>query len=102
LAAELSTGALALAAVETSGQPVAMLITGLRATFEKKATALTTFTCENGPEVFAAVDRALGPGGTAPPAEPATVEMENTRRAPDGTVVARLTFTWSFKRRSTR
>jgi hypothetical protein len=96
MAAELSTGALALAAVQTSGQPVALLITGLQASFEKKAAALTTFTCEDGAKAFAAVDATIASG------EPTTAEMQTTGLNPDGTVVARFTFTWSFKRRSAR
>jgi hypothetical protein len=93
MAAELSTGALAMLATELAPRPVAMLIVGLEATFEKKATGLTAFTCEAGPEIFAAVARTLETG------EPATVRAETVGRAADGTVVARFAFTWSFKRR---
>jgi hypothetical protein len=32
--------------------------------------------------------------------EPATARLETVGRSPDGTVVARFAFTWSFKRRS--
>lgn len=93
MAAELSTGALAMLATELAPRPVALLIVGLEASFEKKATGLTTFTCEAGPEIFAAVARTLETG------EPATARAETVGRAPDGTVVARFAFTWSFKRR---
>lgn len=96
MAAELSTGALALAAVQVSGQPVALLITGLQASFEKKAAALTTFTCADGDKAFAAVDATIASG------EPTTAEMRTVGLSPDGAVVARFTFTWSFKRRSAR
>jgi hypothetical protein len=94
MAAELSTGALAMMAVELAPQPVALLITNLEASFEKKATALAAFTCEDGPQAFAAVAE------TARTGEPATARMETVGRLPDGTVVARFVFTWSFKRRS--
>lgn len=93
MAAELSTGALAMLATELAPRPVAMLIVGLEASFEKKATGLTAFTCEAGPEIFAAVERTLETG------EPATVRAETIGRQKDGTVVARFAFTWSFKRR---
>lgn len=96
MAAELSTGALAMLAVELAPQPVAMLIVGLEATFEKKATALTAFTCEDGARIFAAVEETLRTG------EPATVRAETVGRMPDGTVVARFAFTWSFKRRGAK
>ncbi len=94
MAAELSTGALAMLAVELAPAPVAMLITGLEAEFTKKATARVTFTCEAGDEIFAAVARAVETG------EPATVRAETVGRMADGTEVSRFAFTWSFKKRS--
>ncbi|HEX4496989.1 MAG TPA: DUF4442 domain-containing protein [Thermoanaerobaculia bacterium] len=94
MAAEMSTGALAMMATELAGAPVALLIVNLEASFEKKAQALTTFTCEDGPKAFAAVAETVRTG------QPATARMETVGRSPDGTVVARFAFTWSFKRRS--
>lgn len=94
MAAELSTGALAMAAVESAPRPVAMLITGLTAGFEKKATGLTTFTCTDGPRLFAAVAQTIATG------EPVAVEVPTVGTSPEGVVVARFTFTWSFKVRS--
>jgi hypothetical protein len=94
MAAELSTGALALLATELAGAPVALLIVNLTASFGKKATALTTFTCEDGARAFDAVAATVATG------EPATATLATVGRMPDGTEVARFTFTWSFKRRS--
>ncbi len=94
MAAELSTGALAMMATELTGQPVALIIVDLEATFEKKAQALTAFTCEDGAKAFAAVAETVRTG------EPATARLETVGRSPDGVVVARFAFTWSFKRRS--
>lgn len=91
MAAELSTGALAMAAVESAPRPVALLITGLTGSFEKKAVGLTSFTCTDGAKLFAAVERTIATG------EPAAVEVPTIGTAPDGAVVARFTFTWSFK-----
>ena len=96
MAAELSTGAIAMLAVEATPQPVAMLITGLEASFSKKATARTTFTCEAGGQIFAAVQAAAVSG------EPVTVQAETVGRMADGTEVSRFVFTWSFKRRASR
>lgn len=96
MAAELSTGTLALLATELAPQPVALLIIDLEATFGKKATALTTFTCEGGDDIFAAVERTLANG------EPAVAKVETVGRMPDGTEVSRFHFTWSFKKRSPR
>ena len=94
MAAEMSTGALAMLATELAETPVALIIVNLEASFEKKAQALTTFTCEDGRKAFDAVAETVRTG------EPATARMETVGRSPDGTVVARFAFTWSFKRRS--
>jgi len=93
MAAELSTGAIGMLAVQQAPEPVALLIVGMTASFEKKATALATFVCEDGERAFAAVASTLATG------EPATADMTTVGRLPDGTVVARFTFRWSFKRR---
>ena len=94
MAAELSTGALAMLAVELAPAPVAMLITSLEGGFTKKATARVTFTCEEGEKVFAAVRRAVETG------EPATARVETVGRMADGTEVSRFVFNWSFKKRT--
>ena len=96
MAAELSTGALAMAAVETAPAPVSMLITGMTATFGKKATGLTSFTCADGAKLSEGVARAVATG------EPVTVEALTVGTAPDGAEVARFTFTWSFKVKTRR
>jgi hypothetical protein len=96
MAAELSTGALALLATDLAPKPVALLIVGLTASFEKKAASTTTFTCEEGDKLAAAVARTVETG------EPATAEVATIGRSPDGTVVARFTFTWSFKARQSK
>ncbi|HEV2852569.1 MAG TPA: DUF4442 domain-containing protein [Thermoanaerobaculia bacterium] len=96
MAAEMSTGAPAMIAVETAPHPVAMLIVNLEASFGKKATSTTAFTCEDGAKTFAAVAETLRTG------EAATARMESVGRMADGTEVARFAFTWSFKKRSGR
>jgi formaldehyde-activating enzyme involved in methanogenesis len=96
MAAELSTGALAILAVRLAPRPVAMLVVGTKATFEKKATGKTTFTCERGPALFDAVAQTVASG------EPVTATVETVGRAADGVVVARFEFTWSFKARARR
>ncbi len=94
MAAELSNGALALLAVHKRNPSVAVIIVGMEAQFNKKATGLTTFTCEEGDKLFAAVDRAIQTG------EAVTQKISTIGRAEDGSEVARFSFTWSFKSRS--
>lgn len=93
MAAELSTGALAMAAVQLAPASVAMLIVSLEAEFGKKATAESRFLCEAGAEMFAAVARAIETG------EPQTVRAQTVGRMANGDEVSRFVFTWSFKRR---
>lgn len=94
MAAEMSTGALALILIQASPQPTSMLITGMTAEFIKKATSTTTFTCDAGPTLREAVMEALASG------EPVTRTVESVGRLPNGEIAARFTFTWSFKRKS--
>lgn len=93
MAAELSNGSLALLAVYKRNPSVAVIIVGMEAQFIKKATGLTTFTCEEGDKLFAAADRAQQTG------EAITQKVTTIGRAEDGTEVARFSFTWSFKKR---
>lgn len=94
MAAELSTGALTLLATRSAEASIATLITGLEASFEKKADGRVTFTCDDGAAVFAAVRTTIATG------EPVAVPLETVGRLPDGTPVSRFTFTWSMKVRS--
>ena len=94
MAAELSTGLPASLAVRLAPQSISMLIVGLEASFEKKANAIATFPCQDGPKLFAAVEEALASG------EPVAAAAESVGRLPDGAVVARFKFTWSFKKRA--
>lgn len=94
MAAEMSTGALAMLAVRLAPVPVSMLIVDLEANFGKKATSRAFFTCEGGDEVFAAVRRTLETG------EATSAKLATVGRMSDGTEVSRFSFTWSFKKKS--
>lgn len=93
MAAELSNGAMALMAVYKRNPSVAVIIVGMESEFIKMAKDTTTFTCEEGAKLFAAVDETLATG------EPTTATLTTVGRSEDGTEVARFKFTWSFKRR---
>lgn len=96
MAAEMSTGALGLLAIQSSGESVASLITGMEAEYTKKANRRTTFTCNDGDRLFAAVAETIETG------EPVELTAETVGTMPDGTVVAKFRFKWSFKARSAR
>jgi hypothetical protein len=91
-AGELSTGLLAMAALQEA-PPVSMLVTRVEAEFLKKADKTLRFTCAEGPAVQAAIARAVSSG------EPQVLPMTSEGRLPDGQVAARVVITWSFKRR---
>jgi hypothetical protein len=89
MAAEMSTGLLAI--MYTSNHRVSMLVTGMEATFQKKAVGKTWFTCEDGAAIAAAVDKAVSTG------EGGTITVNSIGRNHDGTVIATFAITWSFK-----
>lgn len=91
-AAEFSTGLLALLAI--GDQRVSMLIVNLEAEFIKKAVGLTTFTCKEGKDMQAIVQQALATK------EPQKIKVTSVGTNADGEVVAKMTFTWSFKAKS--
>jgi hypothetical protein len=91
MAAEMSTGALAMAAVYGQTPPVSMLVTGMESKFLKKATGTTLFTCADGPLLQQAVEQArTGSGPQVAKAYSKGVDAE-------GTVVAEFWITWSFR-----
>jgi len=93
-AAEMSTGVLAMLAIQGRGR-VSMLITEMDATYGKKANQLATFRCQDGQKAIEAVKKAIETG------EPQTVTMESigTQVGENGeeVEVSRFHFTWSFK-----
>jgi len=94
MAAELSTAAPVMLALEGHDVDVALIIVDLKVEFIKKAQSRTTFTCieyENICKVIAQLKQA---GDTA------AVTIKTTGRDVDGNEVATFYFTWSFKRRS--
>ena len=91
MAAEMSTGVIGLMAIQGRVKPVSMLVTNLEATYSKKASERIFFTCENGNEIFNAVEKTLADG------EGVTVKCISTGRTKDGTIVSTFTVVWSFK-----
>jgi hypothetical protein len=96
MAAELSTGALAMLAIRSSEESVSMLVSNMSANFTKKATQRTTFVCENGLDIFQAVHETVETG------KGVTIDVRTIGTMPDGQQVSEFTFQWSFKKRSKR
>ena len=93
MAAELSTAALAMLAIQGKNPSIALIIIDMEADFPKKATDRVYFTCDDGNAFFEAVEKCIETG------EAATVKAKTVGRMKDGTVVSTFYFTWSFKQR---
>jgi len=94
MSAEMSTGMLAVFAIENSEESIAMLVSDVEGSFSKKADAHTTFTCNDGQKMFDAIAETCKTG------EPVLVKMNTIGTMRDGTEVSNFTFTWSVKKRS--
>ena len=93
MAAELSTGAIALLAAEGRHTSVAKIITSMKADFVKKAIGRTKFSCNDGKKLFIAVDKAISAK------EPQIETVSSVGCDESGDIVAHFEFTWSFKQR---
>ena len=91
MAGELTTGALAMAHVYKRSPAVSMLIVKMEANYFKKATGLTTFTCNDGLRIKELVEKAIATGE----AQSFTARSIGTNA--EGQQVAEFLFTWSFK-----
>ena len=94
MAAEMSTGALGVAATYGQTPSVAMLVQGIEGEFSKKAVGLISFICNDGPAVFQAVAKTKETG------EGETVTCLSVGTDESWEEVARFKLTWSFKARS--
>ena len=94
MAAELSTGLPAIMYARGAPKRISMLVTGMEATFVKKATGLTLFTCTELPLLRAVIERILS-NNTAE-----TFVLHSEGRDKDGILIASFAITWSFKSKS--
>jgi hypothetical protein len=91
MAAEMSTGILAMASIYKTKPPVSMLITGMEGKFYKKATGKTKFVCKDGATIKKAIQLAISD------AQSQTVTATSTGYNTHNEMVAEFIFTWSFK-----
>jgi hypothetical protein len=91
MAAELSTGLLAMLNIYERQPRVSMLVTGLEAVYHKKATSVTIFTCEDGIAISSAIERSRKSG------EAESFKARSTGRNENGELIAEFFITWSFK-----
>lgn len=91
MAAELSTGVLAMAHVYKRKPAVSMLVTGIEGKFYKKAVGQTIFTCVDGPVIAEAVNNAVEK------MTPQDVKAYSVGKNQQGEVVCEFWINWSFK-----
>lgn len=94
MAGELSTGLPAMMFVRSTSKRISMLVTNMEASYYKKATGITLFTCTELPLLRAAIERALNNNA------PETIILHSEGRDQDGTLIASFAITWSFKSKS--
>jgi hypothetical protein len=93
MAAEMSTGVLALAHLNRRNPPVSMLVVKVESQYHKKATGITLFTCDAGTDIRQVIDDAINSG------EGKAIRVQSIGKNANGEIVAEFWITWSFKAR---
>ncbi len=91
MAAEMSTGALAMAHIYKINPPVSMLVVKVESEYFKKATGRTTFLCKDGNLFNKAIEETIATS------EARIVKAKSIGTNKEGEVVAEFYITWSFK-----
>jgi hypothetical protein len=94
MAAEMSTGALAMAHLYARNPSVSMLVVKVESEYFKKATGNTIFECDDGALIKQAIEESVRTG------EPAVVRAASVGRNEREETVALFYITWSFKAKS--
>lgn len=93
MAAEMSTGLLAMMNTYERSPKISMLVTKVEGEFYKKATGLTTFVCTEGELLTLTIERCIISN------ESTTIRIKSTGTNGTGEPVAIFYITWSFKAR---
>jgi len=96
MAAEMSTGTLAMAHIYQRDPPMSMLVIKLEANYFRKAVGVTRFLCTEGASIRAAIERAAATGE----GEMYRARSVGTNEA--GEEVAEFFITWSFKTKTVK
>jgi hypothetical protein len=91
MAAELSTGALVMQAIQKSGVEISMLLAKNRGIYHKKALGTITFICMDGTEIIDAVEKAIETS------EGQICQMRSIGRNETGDKVSEFEFEWTIK-----
>lgn len=91
MAAEMSTGALALSNTYKQSPAISMLVTKMEASYFKKANSLTLFTCQDGLLISNTIHEARKTG------DGKAITVKTVGKNETGELIAEFLFTWSFK-----
>lgn len=91
MAAEMSTGLLALGHIHGRKPAISMLVTRIEAQFTKKANSRIYFTCSNGAQMLQAIEAAVQSG------EGQTFTATSTGKTATGELVSEFKIEWSFR-----
>ncbi|HOV44821.1 MAG TPA: DUF4442 domain-containing protein [Ferruginibacter sp.] len=91
MAAEMSTGVLAMGHSYGQNPPLSMLVLKVEGTFSKKATGITTFTCDEGKRIAMAIKETVSSGKSV------SVTVRAVGKNKIDELVADFYLTWSFK-----
>ena len=91
MAAEMSSGVLAMAHAYKRKPGMSMLVIKTEANFLKKAKGLTTFTCEDGLMIEQTINEAAASGKSL------TIMARSVGTDSEAAIVAEFAITWSFK-----
>jgi hypothetical protein len=91
MAAEMSTGLLAMMHIYKRNPRLSMLITKMEASYFKKAIGETIFICQEGKEIKDTIEEAALTG------KPKSITINSTGKNKMGELIAEFVFTWSFK-----
>ena len=91
MAAEMSTGVLAMMHVYKRTPAISMLITNMEASYFKKATGKIFFVCDAAKQIRNAIEESILSK------QPKSISVKSTGTNKDGELIAAFLFTWSFK-----
>lgn len=94
MAAEMSTGILAMAAIQGYHPAISMLVTRVEGVFHKKATERVFFTCQEGEKLKEQIRTAVEAGTSL------SMEVQTEGRLKDGTHISTFRINWSFKQKT--
>ena len=91
MAAEMSTGVLAMGHIYKKDPEVSMLVTKIEGNFFKKATGTVTFISEDGKRIASMISEAMASGKSI------SVNTYSSGKNKEGETIAEFVVTWSFK-----